>query len=96
VISNPPRLAGLGDAFEVRAAPRAKLGGEAVADEPVTHLAGDLGHQLAGTGEGDLRHTDASEVDAGGEEGSHEGVLVNSPEVEWRRSTTCPRSPAPP
>ncbi len=31
------------------------LGGEAVAEEPVAHLAGDLGHQLADAGQVDLR-----------------------------------------
>ena len=41
------------------------LGGEAVAEEAVADLAGDLGHQLADSGEEDLRHAEPVEVGAG-------------------------------
>ena len=63
------RLAGLGPAAlerRERDLAQVPLGGEAVAEEPVAHLAGDLGHQLADTGEEDLRHADAVEVGASG------------------------------
>jgi hypothetical protein len=52
------RLAGLGaPALERRDRDLAQvlLGGEAVADEAVAHLAGDLGHELADAGQEDLR-----------------------------------------
>ena len=38
------------------------LGGEAVAEEAVAHLAGDLGHQLADAGEEHLRRAEPVEV----------------------------------
>ena len=38
------------------------LGGEAVAEEAVADLAGDLGHQLADAGQEDLGHAEPVEV----------------------------------
>ena len=63
------RLAGLGPAAlegGQRDLAQVPLGGEAVADEPVAHLAGDLGHQLADAGEEDLRRRRTREVGASG------------------------------
>ena len=63
------RLAGLGPAaLERREGDLAQvlLGGEAVAEEAVAHLAGDLGHQLADAGEEDLRRRRTARSAAGG------------------------------
>ena len=69
------RLAGLGPApLERRQRDLAEvlLGGEAVAEEAVAHLAGDLGHQLADAGQEDLRHAEVAEV---GRPGAKNGVI---------------------
>ena len=66
------------------------LGGEAVAQEPVAHLAGDLGHQLADPGQGDLGV--AVRVGAGVEERRHQGVGVEVA-LEVELGAVVPRRP---
>ena len=63
------------------------LGGEAVADEAVAHLAGHLGHQLADAGEEDLRQAEPVEVGRRrSEERRHQRVRVElAAELELRR-----------